>query len=96
MIVSPLLRGLLGLDVDAAMNRVIFAPHVPADWKSFGIRNLRAGSVTLGIHYKRTGDEIELEIERAGDGPCEIENSAGDEPARPHVGRHSKRPKTSV
>ena len=73
MVVSPLLRGLLGLDVDATARRVVFAPHVPADWSSFSVRNLQVGSVTLELNFVRTADRITLNVIRKGDGDCTLD-----------------------
>jgi len=66
MVISPILRGLMGLRTDAARREVIFAPHVPADWSSFGLRGVRAGDVTFNFSYRRTADEITLDIESSG------------------------------
>ena len=66
MVISPLLRGLFGLENDALQHEVIFAPHVPADWTSFTIHNLHAGDTTLDIVYRKTLDEITLQIQSAG------------------------------
>ena len=63
MVISPLLRGLFGLETDAAQRRVVLAPHVPADWTSFAIHNVRAGDAILDFAYHKTLDEIGLEIE---------------------------------
>src|SRR5262249_42387634 len=63
MVISPILRGLLGLETQAAPSRVAFAPHLPADWNSFAIHNLRAGAATLSVNYHRTPDEISLNVE---------------------------------
>ena len=41
MIVSPLLRGLFGLEANAVTGEIVFAPHVPADWQGFTIGNLQ-------------------------------------------------------
>src|SRR5438046_10038740 len=41
MVISPLLRGLFGLEVDADGRRVTFAQHIPADWNSFAIDNVQ-------------------------------------------------------
>lgn len=73
MVVSPLLRGLLGLDVDATANRVVFAPHVPAAWSSFSLRNLQVGSVGLELDFERTADTITLNVIRKGTGNCTLE-----------------------
>src|ERR1700704_4725030 len=43
MVVSPLLRGMFGLATDAKAGAVTFAPHLPADWSSLGIDNVRVG-----------------------------------------------------
>jgi len=40
MVVAPLLRGLFGLQVDALDRRISLAPHLPADWDRFEIRNV--------------------------------------------------------
>src|SRR5579864_2508355 len=66
MIISPLLRGMLGLETEAAHNRIVFAPHVPADWSSFAIHNIRAGDAILSFNYHRAPDEITLDIDSSG------------------------------
>ncbi|HET9995073.1 MAG TPA: hypothetical protein VFQ18_06685 [Candidatus Acidoferrum sp.] len=62
MVVSPILRGMLGLETDAIHHSVKLAPHIPANWTSLGIENLRLGKDTLTFTYSRTGEEIELGI----------------------------------
>jgi len=73
MVVNPLLRGLLGLDVEAALHHVDFAPHVPAGWNSFSISNLRVGQAELSLKYTRTADAITLESARTGAGDCTVD-----------------------
>jgi glycogen debranching enzyme len=73
MVVSPILRGMLGLDVDATAHTVQFAPHVPADWNAFHIQGLRVGNVRLNLTYQRSGDELLLRIERIGEGDCALD-----------------------
>ena len=75
MVVNPLLRGLLGLAVDATAQRLTFAPHVPANWTSFQVGNLHAGSAGLNLSYSRTPDSISLDIDRTGAGSCSLEFS---------------------
>jgi hypothetical protein len=70
MVVNPLLRGLLGLDVNAANHRVAFAPHIPAGWNSFSVSNLRIGKSELSLKYMRTADSITLESEGTGAEDC--------------------------
>jgi hypothetical protein len=75
MVVNPLLSGLLGLQTDAASCHLDFAPHVPADWDSFSVNNLRLGAMALNLNYQRTTDSIRLEVQSTGAGNCSVEFS---------------------
>jgi glycogen debranching enzyme len=72
MVVSPLLRGMLGLQVDAATHTISFSPHVPYNWTSFDIANLKVGECTVTMHYHRAVQGISLEVQRSGSGPCTL------------------------
>jgi len=76
MVISPLLRGLFGLQTNAAQHKVVLAPHVPADWTRFAIHNVRAGDATLDFAYRKTGEEIELTIESSADASLEFSPAA--------------------
>ena len=75
MVVSPLLRGLLGLQTDAYSHQLRFAPHVPAEWKSFEAHNVHVADAIVDLKYDRTEDGIRLEIRRTGSGDCTMEFS---------------------
>jgi glycogen debranching enzyme len=75
MVVNPLLSGLLGLQVDATSCQLNFAPHIPADWSSFSVNNVRLGAVALNLNYQRTPDIIRLELQSAGTGRCSLQFS---------------------
>src|SRR5256885_5800261 len=62
MVVSPLLRGMLGLSADAKAATLTFAPHLPADWNSLGINNVRVSENKLELTFTRTGEGIFLEV----------------------------------
>ena len=72
MVISPLLRGLFGLQTDAAQHKVVLAPHIPADWTTFSIHNLHAGETTLDFAYRKNAEGIELTIESTGDASLEF------------------------
>lgn len=80
MVVSPLLRGLFGLSVDANAHVLTFAPHVPPDWPSFAIKNVRVGSCVLDLKYERVEQGFALEADRTG-GECTLEFSPALSPA---------------
>jgi glycogen debranching enzyme len=61
MVVSPMLRGLFGLEADATSNHLTFAPHIPAGWSSFALHGVRVGSTTVDLAVARTPDLLTLE-----------------------------------
>lgn len=75
MVVSPILRGMLGLETDVQNHTVTFAPHVPAEWRSWSIDNLRVGTAILAFNYQRSPGTITLEMKRTGSGECTVEFS---------------------
>lgn len=75
MVASPLLRGLFGLRADAAAHTLVFAPHIPADWTSFSIGNLRVGSAVLSLAWSKTPHAMRLQVARQGEDPCAFEFS---------------------
>ena len=64
MVVSPILRGMMGLDVDAQTQSVTLAPHIPADWKALSLDNLSVGSTALSLHYRKAPGTLTLEVKR--------------------------------
>jgi glycogen debranching enzyme len=75
MVVSPILRGLFGLQTDAENHQITLAPHVPADWTSFAVRNVHVGDARLDFQYHKTLESITLETTRSGSGDCWVEFS---------------------
>jgi len=55
MVVTPVLRGLFGIDVDAVNHRIKVTPHLPASWPSAEVRRLRVGDSLVNVRYKRDG-----------------------------------------
>jgi glycogen debranching enzyme len=72
MVVSPILRGMFGLSFDAKSGTLTFAPHVPANWTSFSIRGVRAGSSVVDLKYSRMADAIALQVSCNGAAACPI------------------------
>jgi glycogen debranching enzyme len=80
MVVSPILKGMLGLEVDAISDRLWLSPHIPTDWKSFEIRNVHVGNVVLDLKYRRDAENVFLEVTRSGVGDCTVEFSPAFSP----------------
>ncbi len=73
MVVSPLLRGMFGMETEATTGTLTFAPHVPADWTSFAIRNVAVGTAKVDLRYTKDLSGITLEVKTAGDAARTIE-----------------------
>ncbi len=66
MVISPLLRGTLGLQADATHQRLRLTPHAPGDWTWWKARHVRVGSGTLDLAYNSAQDLITLDVTSAG------------------------------
>lgn len=78
MVAAPLVRGMLGLSANALTHTLTFAPHVPADWTSFSVANVRVGAATLDLQWSKALDAIRIAVTRRGppsshQDPCDID-----------------------
>ncbi len=75
MVVSPMLRGMLGLEQNAAAHTLSFSPHVPAGWTSFSVRNVHVADCVLSLEYRKTVEGITVEIQNSAASKCDVEFS---------------------
>ena len=61
MVVSSMLRGLLGIDANVTEKRLTVAPHLPGNWTWWKARNVRIGSTTVDLAYNAGNDGFTLE-----------------------------------
>ncbi len=61
MVLTPALRGLFGLDWDARSRTLRVAPSLPADWNRAALHNVRLGSSTVDLNYRRDGGQLVVE-----------------------------------
>lgn len=74
MVISPLLRGMFGLEADATSHTLVLSPHLPTGWSRFSIENIRVGDDRLLINFKREEQGIVLEAGRTeGKDDCTVE-----------------------
>ena len=67
MVISPVLRGMFGLERDAANKTLTLMPHAPANWVDYKIENVQVGKSVISIGYHKVPGELSLEITRSGD-----------------------------
>lgn len=58
MVVSPVVRGMFGLEWNAAKNTLSVNPHLPADWNQAAMRNVPLGSAEVDLMFTRRGTEL--------------------------------------
>lgn len=69
MLLSPLLRGLVGWEGDVPDDRVTLAPHLPPRWDSLAVERLPVGTGRYTVQFARTDTTLAMELTRtAGTG----------------------------
>lgn len=64
MVVTPVLRGLLGIEPGAAGSELRFAPQLPANWNSVSAQNLSAGTTRVDFTMTRASGQLSVTIDR--------------------------------
>jgi glycogen debranching enzyme len=54
MVITPAVRGLFGITLDAAHRTLHLDPHLPAQWDHATLHHLRLADATLDLSYQRT------------------------------------------
>jgi Amylo-alpha-1,6-glucosidase len=62
MVISPMLRGLFGLDWDALHHKLNVTPHLPADWDYAALHNVPLGAERVDVEYRRAGDHLTVQV----------------------------------
>lgn len=75
MVLTPLIRGLLGIDVDAPSRHVTIAPHLPPGWDSVAVDNVPVGHETISFVIHRQPGRMTLTVRRHDRGtlPLDVE-----------------------
>src|SRR5262249_31056724 len=60
MVITPTLRGLFGISIDAQTKTITVNPHLPADWKEAAVKNLRIGGEETDITFEREGAMLRI------------------------------------
>jgi len=74
MVISGLLRGLFGLELDATAKRIALRPHLPVDWHEAALRGVRLGRapVSFELTWPESG-EMQLRIDNQTGAPFDFE-----------------------
>jgi hypothetical protein len=73
MVVSPVLRGLLGLEARAGGRVLSFAPQIPADWDHVAVRGVAVGDALVDFVLERKrGEQTVTLSRRKGTSPLRV------------------------
>ena len=72
ILITTLLRGVLGLHPDAPATELRWTPHLPPDWSNVTIRNLPVGHSTVNLQMKQSDTGIDLHVGQTGPNPVAI------------------------
>jgi glycogen debranching enzyme len=64
MVVTPTIRGLLGLEAGAGGKELRFEPQLPANWDRVEIRNIAVGSARYNLNLSRMVGRLTITIKR--------------------------------
>jgi glycogen debranching enzyme len=62
MVITPALRGMFGVDIDALAGSVRLDPHLPADWDKAEVQRLHVGQSLCSLNYQRQGQSLIVKI----------------------------------
>jgi hypothetical protein len=66
MVITPTLRGLFGINLDAATNTITVNPHLPANWDHAEVDNIRFGSSELNnkftLFFERANGSMQVSV----------------------------------
>ncbi len=64
MVISPVMRGMLGIEISNGGKTLKFAPQIPAYWNNLEAQNIRAGNSLLDIKLKRTNGKMMISVSK--------------------------------
>lgn len=97
MVCLPVVRGMLGLEVDALNSWIRIRPHIPPVWSRLNVWGIRMGNRRLSVSFRKHGETREFHLTLTGNGPVTVEfepwiPSAGDAVAATVDGKSSRIP----
>jgi glycogen debranching enzyme len=63
MVVTPVLRGLFGISVDARDKTISVNPHLPPTWSHATVKNVHVGDKVVNLIFTQAGDSTTISLE---------------------------------
>ena len=68
MVITPTLRGLFGISIDAQSKTITVNPHLPATWDRAQVNNLPLPGGVASLLFERNGSALEVSLSNAHNG----------------------------
>jgi glycogen debranching enzyme len=62
MLISPLIRGLFGIETDALNRTLSINPQLPAEWDEASVKHVPVGERFFDVHLKRVERRLEIDV----------------------------------
>ncbi|HWY67817.1 MAG TPA: amylo-alpha-1,6-glucosidase [Terriglobales bacterium] len=72
MVISPIVRGMLGLAVHETKKTIDLAPHLPAAWDHLALHSIAFCGGQAEILYSRRDDGVHLQVKTGKTGDCNL------------------------
>jgi glycogen debranching enzyme len=66
MVITPAIRGMLGIEVNSGGREIRFAPAIPANWNELEARKVSAGNTQYSFELSRTPGRLTIKVMLAG------------------------------
>jgi glycogen debranching enzyme len=66
MVATPLVRGLLGIEVSRGGSALTVGPQLPADWPAVHVRRVAAAGALFNLDIERTAERYSISLSRDG------------------------------
>lgn len=76
MVITPLLRGLFGIEADALTHTLRVRPQLPADWDSAYVRRVHFGSSVCSLRFVRHEGKLIATLEMLSGAPVHLSTDA--------------------
>jgi hypothetical protein len=77
MVITPVLRGMFGIGIDALNHTLKVEPRLPADWNEAAVRRLRVGDSLVDVNYKRELRAMSVSLTQISGPRVTLDGAAG-------------------
>jgi hypothetical protein len=81
MVITPAMRGLLGIEVTGGAQEIRFAPAIPANWNELEARKVSAGNAQYNLKLARAPGRLTINVTLASPSTSRV-NRSGNNPRR--------------